>query len=96
LRFVGERGERPPAAKNLFENLLARARGEFACGKYREGSKNSKNLQKTLINDPFLKVIERSPEENFFQEVFLWRSPVLPAKPQFTRLRNDIPKGAPS
>jgi hypothetical protein len=32
----------PP--KGLFENLLAYARGEFACGKYREGSLESQKL----------------------------------------------------
>jgi hypothetical protein len=31
-----------------------------------------------VIQKIILKVLERSPEENFFQEVFLWRSPIPP------------------
>jgi hypothetical protein len=44
----------------------------------KKGSWISKNFQKTLKNNPFLKVLEGSPEGNFFQEVSLWRSPRSP------------------
>jgi hypothetical protein len=70
LQFIGER-----------ENGLRRLRTFL-----QKGSKNSKNLQKALIMNTFLKVLEESPERNFFQEVPLWRSPVLPDKSKFENI----------
>jgi hypothetical protein len=43
----------------------------------------------------FLKVLEESPERNFFQEVPLWRSPVLPDKPKFETPPESFPKSKP-
>ena len=51
---------------------------------------NLKNFQKWLFINIFLKVLEGSPEGNFFQEVSLWRSPRSPHKLQFAKLPDRL------
>ena len=73
--------------KELFENILAFARGEFAFGKYREVLWNLKNFKKGLFNNTFLKVLGVKP---LFQKGLAGSRGcplAFPHKPKFTDLR---------